>query len=120
MDVVVAELLHSNKPVAVVDNIDEPQLSVTLIAGAEGFVFGAALPDPAALVHVFTVCVTVYVPEAVTVIDVVVAELLQSNEPVALVDNNDVPLQLSTTVTEGAGGIEIGAAVPEPAGLTHP
>ena len=38
----------------------------------------------------------------------------------AVVDKVDVPLQLSTTVTLGANGVVLGAAVPLPAGLVHP
>ena len=42
------------------DKVDVPsQLSVTLTDGAVGVVFGAAIPDPAALVQPLTVVVTV-------------------------------------------------------------
>jgi len=93
---------------------------VRLLVNA-GIDFGAAIPLPAGLVHPFTVCLTVYVPAVVTVIDVEVAPVLQSNEPV-----NDPAVsvelpQLLTTVTVGAATLElIGAAVPVPLGLVHP
>ena len=81
---------------------------------------GAAIPLPEALVHPFTVCVTVYVPAVVTVIDEVVAPLLHNNEPVNdPAVNTELP-QLFTTVTVGADGIAFGAATPLPAALVHP
>ena len=40
-------------------NVDDPQLSVTETAGAEGIANGFAVPEPAALVHPPDVCVTV-------------------------------------------------------------
>ena len=46
--------------------------------------------------------------------------LLQSNVPVALVERTEVPLQLSTTVTTGVEGVDLGAAMPEPASLVQP
>ena len=55
----------------------------------------------------------------VTVIDDVVWPLLHSNEPVAVVDNTELP-QLFTTVTTGAVGIDFGADVPLPGALVHP
>jgi hypothetical protein len=54
------------------------------------------------------------------VIDEVVAPVLHNNDPVAVVESVDVPLQLFTTVTAGADGITFGAAVPIPAALEHP
>jgi putative N-acetylmannosamine-6-phosphate epimerase len=53
-------------------------------------------------------------------IDGVVALLLHSKVPVAVVDNVDVPLQLSTTVTTGVDGVVLGDAMPEPAALVQP
>ena len=50
----------------------------------------------------------------------VLSLVLHNNDPAALVDNVDVPLQLFTTVTPGAGGVVLGAATPEPAALVHP
>ncbi len=60
IDDVVAPLLHDGvpvKPEAV--NTELPQLLATATAGAEGIVFGAATPLPAALIHPLTVWVTV-------------------------------------------------------------
>ena len=60
IDEVLSPVLHNKVPAAVVDKVDVPlQLSVTLTVGADGVVFGAAVPDPAALVQPFTVVVTV-------------------------------------------------------------
>ena len=56
----VAPLLHNKEPVndpAV--NTELPQLLTTDTVGADGVVFGAAIPLPIVLVHPFTVCVTV-------------------------------------------------------------
>ena len=119
---VVAPVLQRSEPVAEVDSIEVLlQLSTTVTEGAEGFDFGAAVPEPASLLQPFTVCVTVYIPAAVTVIVEVVADPeLHNNDPVAEVDKTEVPSQLSTTVTEGAGGVGFGAAVPEPAELVQP
>ena len=114
-------VLHSSVPVATVDKVDVLlQLSTTVTTGAAGVVFGAAVPLPAALVHPFTVVVTVYVPAVPTVIEEVVAPVLHSSVPAAAVDKVDVLLQLSTTVTTGAAGVVFGAAVPLPAALVHP
>ena len=52
--------------------------------------------------------------------DEVVAALLHNKLPVAVVDNVDVPLQLSTTVTTGVDGVAFGDATPEPAALVQP
>ena len=50
----------------------------------------------------------------------VVSPLLHNRLPAALVDNVDVPLQLSCTVTTGVAGVDFGLAVPLPALLTQP
>ena len=50
-------------------------------AATEGFA-GAAVPLPGALVHPFTVWVTVYAPGGLTVIDAVVAPVLHNKVPV--------------------------------------
>jgi hypothetical protein len=50
----------------------------------------------------------------------VVAPLLHNKVPGAVVDNVEVPSQLSTTVTDGAVGAVCGAAVPEPGRLVQP
>jgi hypothetical protein len=63
--------------------VELPQLFTTVTVGAGTLAFnGAAIPLPEGLVHPFTVCVTVYVPAVVTVIDGAVAPVLQSNDPV--------------------------------------
>jgi len=83
IDEVVAPLLHNKEPVNdVAVNVELPQLSTTDTMGADGIAFGAATPLPEGLVHPCTVCVTVYVPAVVTVIDKVVAPLLHNKEPV--------------------------------------
>jgi hypothetical protein len=83
IDEVVAPSLHNKEPLnepAV--NVELPQLLTTVMPGADGITFGAATPLPEGLVQPFTVCVTVYVPAVVTVIDEVVAPLLHNKEPV--------------------------------------
>ena len=52
-------MLHNKVPVAVVDNVEVPQLFTTATAGADGTAFGAAIPEPVALVQPLTVCLTV-------------------------------------------------------------
>ena len=121
IDEVVSVVLHNKVPDAVVDNVDVPlQLFTTLTEGVTGVVFGEAIPDPAELVQPSTVCVTVYVPALLTVIDGVVSVVLHNNVPDAVVDNVDVPLQLFTTLTEGVAGVVFGEATPEPAELVQP
>lgn len=120
IDAVVAPLLHSNVPAAVVERTELPQLLTTVTTGVEGVVLGAAIPLPGALVHPFTVVLTVYVPAELTVIDEVVAPVFHSNVPVAVVESVEVPLQLSTTETTGVAGTALGAAVPLPAKLLQP
>lgn len=107
MDGVVAPLLHNKVPVnepAV--NTELPQLLVTVTVGVATEEFkGAAIPLPASLLHPFTVCVTVYVPPVVTVVDGVVAPLLHNKDPVnEPAVSTELP-QLLTTVTVGLGGI---------------
>jgi hypothetical protein len=58
MEEVVAPVLHSNDPVALVLNNEDPQLLLTFTTGAVGTVFGAAMPVPAMLMHPLTVVVT--------------------------------------------------------------
>jgi putative N-acetylmannosamine-6-phosphate epimerase len=121
MEEVVAPVLHNNKPVAVVDKVVEPlQLLTTFTIGVAGVVFGAAVPEPAKLVQASTVCVTVYVPAMLTIMEEVVAPVLHNNVPVAVVDNVEVPLQLLTTFTVGVAGVVFGAAVPKPDSLIQP
>ena len=58
MDGVLAPLLHNKVPEALVDNVELPQLFTTITTGADGVVFGAAVPIPCALVQPSTVDVT--------------------------------------------------------------
>ena len=118
---VVAPLLHNRLPAALVDSMEVPlQLSCTETSGTAGVVFGLAVPLPASLVQPFTVVVTVYVPAIVTLIVEDVSPVLHIRLPDAFVDNIEVPLQLSTTVTTGAGVAVFGLAVPLPASLVQP
>lgn len=114
-------MLHNNEPVkpdAV--NVELPQLFTTDTIGATGFVLGAAIPLPASLTHPLTVCVTVYDPAEVTVIDDVVSPVLHNNEPAKPVTVNTELSQLFSIDTIGADGTVFGAAIPMPAGLLHP
>lgn len=123
IDVVVSPVLHNRLPVndpAV--NVELPQLFTTVTVGVgTTALFGAAIPEPAALVQPLMVCVTVYVPEVATVIEAVVAPLLHNKEPV-----NDPAVrielpQLFVTVTVGVGTAALfGAATPEAGALVHP
>ena len=80
-----AALLHSNVPAkAPAVSTELPQLSNTAIVGAAGIGLGAEMALAAGLIHPFTVCVTLYAAMFNTVIDEVVAPLLQCNEPVEL------------------------------------
>jgi len=116
---VVAPVLHRRDPAAVVDKVDDPQLFTTVTAGVAGIVLGAAVPLPEGLVQPLTVVVTEYDPGVETVMEVVVAPVLQTSDPTAVVESVDDP-QLLVTVTAGAGGIETGAATPLPGELIHP
>ena len=121
IDEVVAPLLHNKEPVNdVAVNIELPQLFTTVTTGADGIACGAATPLPEELVHPFTICVTVYVPAVVTVMDEVVAPLLHNKEPLNEPAVNVELPQLSTTDTVGADGIAFGAATPPPEGLVQP
>ena len=121
IDGVAAPVLHNKVPVKLLAvRVELPQLLATDTTGADGVAFGAAMPEPAALVQPFTVVVTVYVPALLTVIDDAVSFVLHNNDPDAVVDSVDVPLQLFTTVTTGVVGVVFGAAMPEPAALVHP
>jgi phage-related protein len=121
MDAVVAPLLHKIEPVVLeAVSVDVPQLFTTATVGADGAAFGAAVPCAGALTQPFTVCVTVKAAPFDTVIDAVVAPLLQRIAPVVLeAVSVDVP-QLSATVTVGADGVALGAAVPCADALTQP
>ena len=83
MELVVSPVLHDNDPVTpVAVKTELPQLLVTDIPGTAGVGLGADVALAAGLEQPFIACVTVYVPAVVTVIDDVVAPLLQSNAPV--------------------------------------
>ena len=119
-DVVCPPGFHNKVPEAVVDNTELPQLFVTITTGVAGIVKGAAKAEPATLVQPPEVCVTVYVPAFVTVIeDVVCPSGLHNNVPGAVVESTEFP-QLFVTVTTGVDGIANGAATPEPAELVQP
>jgi hypothetical protein len=113
-------VLHSSVPAAVVDNVEDPQLSVTVTAGGAGAVLGAAIPLPDALVQPFTFWVTVYVAASITMMLDVDSPVLQCSVPDAVVDRVEVPLQLLTTVTPGVAGTVLGAAIPLPDALVQP
>ena len=123
IDEVVSPVLQSNVPVKfdAVSNEVPLQLSVTVTVGAFGGLPGLATPLPAADVHPTpTDWVTVYVPAVVTVIDGVVAPVLHNKAPVKLVAaSNDVPSQLSVTITVGAFGGLPGLATPLPVTDVH-
>ena len=112
-------VLHNKVPGAVVDKVEDPQLSTTVTTGVAGVTFGAAVPLPDKLVHPFSVVVTVYAPDVVTVILGVDSPVLHNKVPGAVVDKVEDP-QLSTTVTTGVAGVTFGAAVPLPDKLVHP
>ena len=121
IDAVVAPVLHNKLPVnPLAVNTELPQLSVTSTAGASGITFGDAVPLPAALVQPSIVCVTVYTPPVVTVMDALVSPVLHNKLPVnPLAVNTELP-QLSVTPTAGAAGITFGDAVPLPSALVQP
>jgi hypothetical protein len=77
-------VLHENvapgAPVAV--NTELPQLLAMATLGADGMIFGAAVPLPGVLVHPLTVCVTVKVAAVFTEIADVAAPLLHNKEPI--------------------------------------
>ena len=120
IELVVSPVLHSKLPAEAVDIVELPQLSASVTTGADGVALGAAVPVPNALTQPFTVCLTVYVPAVVTVTEVVVAPLLQSKVPVAVVDKSEVPSQSSKSLTTGVDGVVLGEAVLLPGALVHP
>ena len=118
----VEPLLHNNVPVyPTADKLLLPQLFDTVTEGATGTIKGAAFPIPAKLVHPFrAVCVTVKLPEEVTVIEVVVADVPHNKLPVKLLAVNTELPQLFTTDTVGGAGIVLGAGRALANGLEHP
>jgi hypothetical protein len=119
MEDVVAPVLHNKLPVAVVDKV-EVQLSTSDTVGADGGAVFGAKAEPGELGHKFTVVVTLYVPAVDILMAEDVCDVLQSKDPVAVVDNVDDPLQLFTIVIEGAAGVNLGADVTTPALLVQP
>jgi hypothetical protein len=117
IEVVVAPVDH-NKLVPVAVRTELPHPSTPETDGAEGIVFGAAVIEASELVHPPTVCVTVYVPALVTVIEAVVAPV-DHNRFVPVAVNTELP-HPSTPETVGAAGIVFGAAVTEAGALVHP
>ena len=55
-----------------------------------------------------------------TMMEAEVEPLLHCRFPDAFVERVEVPSQLSTTVTTGVDGVDLGDATPEPASLVHP
>ena len=55
----VSPVLHNRDPVAVVDNVELPQLFTTVTTGVDGIATGAAMPEPNVLAQVPTVLLTV-------------------------------------------------------------
>jgi hypothetical protein len=101
-------------------SVELPQASISFTNGAEATLIGAAVPEPAALIHPLPLfVVTVYAPPAVTVMEVVVAPVLHNNVPLAVVDKVELP-QASISLTVGADGTLSGAAVPDPDALVQP
>jgi hypothetical protein len=98
-------VLHNKVPEAAAVNEAVPlQLLVTVITGAAGAVFGAAMALPGALVQPFTVWVTVYVPGVVTLTDNSVAPVFHSTVPVETTVSVEVLSQLFVTCITGASG----------------
>ena len=85
-------------------------VAVKLLVNA-GIGFGAAVALANGLAQPVIVCLTVYVPGVFTVIDEVVAPLLQNNVPVNPVAVNTELPQLFTTVTPGATGVELTVSI---------
>src|SRR6185503_8916826 len=104
MDGVVAPVPHNIVPPAGIDRTELLQLFTTVTTGVAGVAFGAAMPEPAALVQPLTVLVTVYDPGKATVTEAVIAPLLHNIVPPEGIDRTELP-QLSDTVTTGATGM---------------
>ena len=104
IEAVVAPLLHNRLPAAEVESTVFPQLFTTVTVGTEGVAIGEAVPLPGALLHPFSVAVTVYGPALFTVIDEVVSPVLHNRSPVAAVERMALP-QLLITETNGVAGV---------------
>jgi hypothetical protein len=97
------------KPEPTADKVENPHSSTDDTEGAEGIISGSATTFAIALVHPFTVWVTVYVPVAVTEIETPVAPVDHDKfDPEAA--KTELP-QLFVTVTTGVEGIELTAIV---------
>ena len=60
MELVEAPVLHKSDPAVFVERVEVPlQLSATVTIGVAGIDFGAAMPDPGALLQPLMVVVTV-------------------------------------------------------------
>jgi hypothetical protein len=59
IEAVVAPVLHNIVPPVGIDKVELPQLLTTVTTGVAVIAFGAAVPEPAALVHPLSVLVTV-------------------------------------------------------------
>jgi len=121
IDVVVSPVLQ-RKFVPVAVNTELPQLLTTATAGAEGIVLGDADLLVAGLVHpvAMSVCVALYDPAVVTVMDSVVSPVFHVKFPAEPDAVNNELSQSFITLTDGADGITLGAATPLPDGLVQP
>src|SRR4030095_3755119 len=121
MELVVCPVFHNKDPVKLVAvNTELPQLLLTDTPGAGGIAIGEAVSLANELVQPFTVCETVYEPDVVVVMKLVVSPVLHKIDPVTPVAVNSELPQLLTTAIPGADGIGIGAAVPLAIGLEQP
>lgn len=119
---VVSPVLHNNDPVnADAVNTELPQLLTTVTIGVcVAGVFGAAVALPNVPVHPLTVCVTVYIPAVVTVIDSVVSPVFHNSDPlVPDAVKTELP-QLFRTETVGSNGMLFGAATAFAGALVQP
>lgn len=121
IDAVVCPVLQCKfVPVAV--NTELPQLFTTVTVGGTGMALGIADLLVAGLVHPFviSVCVALYDPAVVTVIDSVVSPVFQVKLPAEPDAVNKEFSQSFVTLTDGADGITFGAATPLPDVLVQP
>ena len=121
MEFVVCPVLHNKdpvKPVAV--NTELPQLSITVTPGVTGMAFGAVVALANELMHPSAACDKVYVPAVGEVMELVVAPVLQDNDPVIPVAVKTELPQLLLTDIPGTAGVGFGADVALAAGLEHP
>ena len=88
-----------------------------LVAVTTGTLFGVATAELCPLAQPALLLLTVYVPAAVTVIEVVVAPVLHRIDPPGATESVELP-QLLTTVTMGC--VPSSEATPDPGALVHP